>query len=1247
MKQFFIVVAWLCASLVTAAQEPVVSVVPVAAIDHHKVDANGYYVERIVLPTAAAPQVRITNVQTDTLPALPSGIKPVGTFDADVHWGIERKQPVAYIHVPIFRQQNGLTEKMTAFQLEITTYIDPAAHTPKTAGKPTTVSNSVLASGTWYKIAVPSRGIYKIDYSFLQDLGLNPGAINPANIRLYGNGGTVIPEEADSMQADDLIENAIYVSSSGSTFGSGDYVLFYANGPTRWDKDSANGRFTHVSNYYEDQSYYFLNFDLGAGKRIATEQATGTAAMTVSTYNDYALIDKDTYNIGGQGKVWWGNRMNSINSSSWTQNISVDLGQIADTVHFETYIGSVNESSSSIAVKLNSTVLQTSYFTLSAGSDYAIKPATIVADLLPGSASFNINYQYTPGGTGAGYVDYLEFNYKRPLTLSGQVTFRNWATAALASGQNAAYVIQGSSPTVWDVTDPLTPVALTGTAGSGSYTVVRPGNSLREFAAFDGTQFLTPTKIGQVANQDLHGLSQVDLLVISPAQFISTANEIADYHRQEDGISVAVAVIDEIYNEFSSGSRDIAGIRNFIKMFYDRATDESDMIKNVLFVGAASYDYKDRLSNNTNYVPTFQTYESVYYNGAYSSDDFFAMLDQGDNVNNSSSLVDIGTGRIPVIDTAEANIALNKIKTYNSAAAYGAWRNVVAFVADDHDGAEENSSMNHLDDCETINSFFYSSDDVFNVNKIYADAYTQQSTPGGGRYPAVNTAIDNQMYNGCLLMSYSGHGGPTRWAHEGILTADDYGNWTNGTKLPVMVTATCDFGRFDDPGERSAGVKIALSKNGGAIAMVTTTQLVYQSQNTAIASFYVKRQFTKTNGAYPTLGQALAAAKNAYASGGTNNHKYVVLGDPALYLAIPNNQVATQKLAMLQDGIATETDTVKALGVYELTGVVTDANGATLTTFNGTVDVTIYDKMKSVQTVNTESGVTPSFKVQNNIVAQVQGTVANGVFTVTFIAPKDINYDYGYGKISYYAYSDSDDAAGYDTTITIGDYNRDAAEDNEGPAVKPYIDDNKFRDGGVTGPSPLLYVELYDDNGINVSGNSLGHDLVAILDEDLQNPYVMNSYYQTAQNDYRNGTVSFPFYDLAEGKHTLRVKAWDVYNNSGEGVVNFEVRKKESGVIGSLYCYPNPVTNGTRFVFQHNQENEEMDVNIEVYTATGVIVKNIQQSLTTTGNRTEIYWDGKGNNGVPLVKGVYFYRLTLKTTNGVAATAHQKLVMLQ
>jgi hypothetical protein len=1248
MKRFFLCVGFLGMLYSAEAQQQHLTTLQFT-VQPADLSDGGYLSNRIELKRRGPFYIKLTNIETEAVAQLPAGIKASGSFDPDIISGTERKKHIALLRIPAYRKQGGNIERLVSYTVEITEMEED-----RTAQRPTLAENSVLATGTWYKVAVPHRGIFKIDYNFLQSIGVNPSSINPQHIRVFGNGGTVLPERISGEQPDDLIENAVYVSAAGSSFGQGDVVLFYANGPVLFEKDSLNARFRHVANYYEDYSYYFLNFDSGVpGKRIQSESAQSPGAATdITVFDDYFVRDLDSFNLGNIGKVWWSNKMSSI-GNTLEQTVPVNVpGLAVPQAYLESSFASKSDhSSNGFKYSINNALVETVPLGSQYDAAYIAAYINRTVSLVPGANTLKI--QYLPGGGNAtGYLDYVRINYRRHLDFAGsggQLSFRDWSSAGLGNGYAAFRLANpGSNIQVWEVTDPLSPVKLEGTMADGKYVVARQGDRLREFIAFDGSSFATPLKLDPsvVANQNLHALPQTDFLIITRNDLVQAAEALAEFHRSKNGIHVTVTTVDKIYNEFSSGGQDIGGIRNFVKMFYDRAQSESDMLKNVLFFGAASFDYKNRINFNTNIVPTFQTYLSQGGSVSYSSDDFFGLLDEGDD-----KLLDVGLGRIPAYDVQEGLKVVEKIKNYASANSFGPWKNVITYVADDKDAGSA-SAMNHLQDCEVVNEFFLDSSRQYNLYKIYADAHPLVAAAAGSRYPSVNKAINDRIATGTLLMSYSGHGSPDRWADEAILSSEDYGLWRNLNKLPVMLTATCDFGRFDDPTHRSAGARLMMSPNGGSIAMVTTTQVVYASPNTALNKQFTRKQFLPgPDGTYLTLGQALTAAKNAYLdSNGSvdNTRKFVLLGDPALSLQIPVHNVVTTAIMEEKDGAVEPTDTIKALGRYQLQGSVTDRNGNVLEDFDGEVYVTIFDKIRTIPTINTRhdrEGVTPSFRQQTSVVANVRGTVAAGKFTVNFIVPKDINFNYGDGKISYYAHSQVVDASGLDTNIIVGGFNTNAADDNQPPVVKPYIDNEKFRDGGITGPNPTLYVKLFDDNGINVSGSSIGHDLVAILDEDMTNPFVMNDFYVTEPNDYRNGYVNFKFYNLPDGKHTIRVRAWDVYNNSGEGVVTFEVRNKDKGFISDLYNYPNPFSDKTIFVFQHNQESESMDVHLQIFSSTGQLVKTINKKFEAVGNRSELEWDGRAEHGQQLPNGIYFYRLQAKTDKGVTATAYQKMVL--
>ncbi|XZF12584.1 type IX secretion system sortase PorU [Chitinophagaceae bacterium MMS25-I14] len=1214
---------------------------------------GGYVVKKIWLKHYEMPSVRIS---ANTAPAtLPDAKTPVSSpSDIKITLGKERKRPFALVSVPVYSTSSGQTYKVTSFSLNVNETADNTATTKPQAKA--TIENSPLAAGNWHKIALTQRGLYKLDYNYFKNtLNLDPAGFSSNDIRIYGNGGTMLPENNAVAHNTNLTENAIWVNDGGDgKLDQGDYVVFYANGPMAWNQDPSNKGFTHSKNLYSDSSFYFISVDQGAGKRITAENGTQASNVAVSSFDDYMVHDTDLVNPGKFGKEWWGESFNPTTSQSAIQNFTFNTGNITDSVRVRLYVGSASPySGNSFTFSINGQAIETYPLGAALGGDQG-DPLTVryaVYGVPAASAyTFTLNYQ-SPSPDGRGYLDYIELNLRRPLSFaSGQMNFRDWRS--VGTGNTAGFQLQNANSNlqVWDVTDQLNPVKINGALSGSTYSFSRDAQSLHEYIASDGSQYLTPVYKGTVDNQNLHGNGQVDYIIVTHPDFINAANKLADFHRQHDNMRVVVATTAQIYNEFSSGSQDISAIRDYAKMFYDRAgNDTTQMPRYMLLFGDASYDYKDRVADNTNYVPTFESAESVSMDSGFSNDDFFTFLDDNEYIENSgiANTMDLGLGRIPVGSRYEADTVVAKIIHYKDSVTLGPWRLTNTYIADNEDNAGAHLSQAE-DMCKAVDTLT----SIYNDNKIYLDNLNFVSTPGGDRCPDANKAINDQIYKGTFLLNYNGHGSIYTLAHERILTADDFNTWKNIDKLPFMVTATCDFSRFDDPSYVSAGEKLILKSDGGAIALLTTTQLTYAYANYFLNKQFLQAQFAHANGSWNTFGDAFRTGKNqtylSIPAPGTliNFRKFTLLGDPALEPDFPEYFVSTDTVKTLGDGIVT--DTISALGGYKISGKVNDLNGQILSNFNGRLYVTIYDKARTINLLTKVYDTPRTYKMQDNIIYKGKATVTNGHFSFSFVAPKDLNYDYGNARISYYAENGVTDAAGIDTGIVVGGYSDNPVVDNDGPVVQPYMNDSLFIDGGITGSNTVLFAKLFDETGINISGNSVGHDLTAVLDGDVQNPYILNDYYETADNDYKHGYVHFPVSGLSNGAHTFRVKAWDVNNNSGEGEVHFVVVDGNIVAIGNLMNYPNPFKDNTHFVFEHNHPDEQLDVTIRIFNTSGALARTLKQSFTPSGSRSsELIWDGTDESGAKLPSGVYIYRINISTAKGIQQSAYQKLVLIR
>ena len=838
---------------------------------------------------------------------------------------------------------------------------------------------------------------------------------------------------------------------------------------------------------------------------------------------------------------------------------------------------------------------------------------------------------------------------------------------SVGTGNVAEYTLQdGNGLTIWDVTNPANATSQQYSANGNSAVFRVNADVLHEFVSFDGNSFLTPTFVETVANQNLHGTGQVDMVIVSHKDWLSEAERLAEYHRNssENPLSVQVVTPKQIYNEFSSGVKDITAIRDYARMYYERGALSGRPIKYLCLFGDGSYDNKARLTANTAYIPTYESEESLNPTTSYVCDDFYALLDTTEgNFKEGIDVMDIGVGRLPVKTLEEAKGVVDKIIGYTKVAAAATstttdcctdggsasittpdWKNIVCFIADDEDG------RTHMSQSDQLSTMVDTMFPWLNIDKIYLDAYQQVSTPGGQRYPEVNKAINNRCEKGALLMNYTGHGGEIGLAHERIWMVDDIMGLSNINSLPAFVTATCEFSRWDDPGRTSAGEDVLLNPNGGGIGLFTTTRLVFSGPNFTLNQNFLKVVFATINGGLPAMGEVMRYAKSPNLQNGINinSRNFSLLGDPAQRLAYPKNLANLTKINNVAVDVVP--DTIRALSLVTVSGNLTDRSNNFLSDYNGTIYTTVYDKPTNISTIANDEGTTPfPYKLQKNVLYKGKVSVTNGNWQFQFVVPKDIAYNYGFGRISFYAINENADATGYYEDFIVGGSNPNAPTDVVGPTVKLYMNDEKFIFGGVTNENPLMLAFMTDSNGINTVGNGIGHDITAVLDQNTSNQIVLNDYYQADLNSYKSGSVKYNLTDITEGRHTLNLKVWDVYNNSSETNTDFVVAKNAAVALRHVLNYPNPFTTHTSFMFEHNQTCSNIDVHIQVMTISGKVVKNIFQTVPTIGFRVDkdmVTWDGRDEYGSAIGKGVYIYRINVRNPEGSSASQYERLVIL-
>jgi len=1175
----------------------------------------------------------------------------------------------AFFRLSPIIKQNGVYKRVVAFDVVLRAYSNRTANRRINSRA---ASNSVLRAGQWFRFYVEESGVYRLSRSFLSDLGINVNNLDPRSIKIYGNGGMMIPQRNSVDYPVDPVENAIMVvGEDDGVMNNSDYVLFYAQGPHGRYQHDYNELFNTNLNLFTDRTYYYINVGNGLGKRIQPlSEPEGPADFQVNTFEDYQFYEVDESNLVKIGRRWFGDDFSFENQ----QSFDFEFPDLVSTepVKVNIAIGSVAPlpTTTSMAIAINNSNFNVDLTSVDFTGSVLASASELDEEITVSGDAISVDFTYDNGGnpTANAYLDYINIEATRNLRYSNeQLGFRNTivnTTAGIVQYNlsNAAQVFQ-----VWDVTDKFNVGFYANTTNASDFSFKAISGEAREYLAFSVGNALQPKRdnSSRMVNQDLKGqifldntgqFQDVDYLVITPEVLKSQAERLAAINETVYGLTVKVVTLETIYNEFSTGNQDIAAIRNFIRYVYDNASTPANKVKYVCLFGEGSYDYKDRLRNNTNLVPPWYSENSFSLTGSFVSDDFYGMMDDDEGLLFISDRLDIAMGRILAENPQRAREMVDKIEAYYAEDSFGSWRNNVLMVSDDVDVSWERILQETTDN---IGNDIESEKPFFNITKVHSDAFQQESSAAGDRYPEVNDRMLDRIGVGAAVVNYFGHGGEDGLAKERIFDKNDAQEMSNLCKYNCFVTVTCEYTKFDDPNRTTAGEFTFWNTRGGAISLITTTRQIFVTVGVAYNVVLEEYLFAFGSNDYPSAAEALRLTKTDGRIAGSSQKRLVYyIGDPAMKLAFPRPDIRLTRINEIPIGQAT--DTLKALSNVKLAGEVVNENGELLQDFNGVLTATVFDKPIQRETlandgVRDANGalIKLNFNTQGETVFKGQASITNGLFEFDFVVPRDIGIPVGQGKVSFYAKQDNAlvDKAGHSFDVQIGGINENAAEDNEGPLINLFMNDENFVNGGITNSSPLLLAKLSDDNGINTA-SGIGHDIVAILDGDETNPFVLNDYYQAAVDDYRNGVVSFQLRDLEPGLHTITFRAWDVYNNSAVSEIQFNVfNENDELVIDNVLNYPNPFVDYTEFWFNHNS-SEQLDISVQIFTVSGKLVRTLNGQTGAGGKSTaslsrDIVWDGRDDFGDKIGKGTYIYKLKVKSNRlNKQVEKIQKLVIL-
>ena len=1210
------------------------------------------------LASAVPPAVEVLAVEADEVALTPAQVEAYGALAGPaasvVSIGERRRELVGSLSVRVLRVEGSRLVRVRRIVARVARPPVAARLAARADNPHLAVQRSALADGTWYKVPIQKSGVYRIDQAFLRDsLGIaSPPPLSA--VAVYGIGGRILPALNSAPRPADLLEVASVVV--------GDGLLFYAEGPQWWDwttpEGSAEPRWSHDISPFSTVSHYFVRVDAPAPQRLAAAAFPGWGdAQALAAVADRRFYEVDLTNIprdgSGSGLDWLGPDVLPGGGAFAVLQESVAGAGPASPVSLRARVAARANPAVTFALVKGGQTLDTAapraISTASSNTGNLANDAFLAAETTLGGG-LGVGVRAQGGNTGASaWLDWVEAVIEHPAT-AGPDGFAGFPTPGGQAGRfEVALDGFSAEPQVWDVTEAGAIRRLGVAAAGGRWRVqveAADPERPREIVAFDpaGGHVLTPGAGTAVANQNLHGLAGTPgYVVVTHPLFRAQAERLAA-HRQADGLAPLVVTTEQVFNEFAGGTGDMRAVRDFMKFLYDRAPAGS-LPQYLLLFGDGHYDYRQIKTTAPTFVPVYESEDMFSRTASYTSDDYFGLLGDDEGVwefsfSGTQERVDLGIGRIPARTVGDAATVVQKILAYESPATRGDWRTRFTFVADDQFPNVWDDDL-HVLNADVTAERAQAADPSVTLRKVYGPSYPSVVTARGRLRPQATEAVREALEEGTLVWNYSGHGGPTGLGDEEYLTEEIVASLDNADRLPVWVTATCSFGKFDIADFQSLAERVLLRAGGGGVAMLTTVRLVYTSSspdsgnNFGLNIELTEQMLQRADDGRPSrLGDALYRTKNTAVGASTNNRKFNLLGDPAMRLGLPERSLAVTAPAALQ-----------AFSEATVSGQVLGLDGQPDPTYRGEVDVTVFDAQRVVQLPEGACCYTGGrYLDRTDRIYSGRASVDGGRFSTTFLVPQDVSYSGLPARVvAYAAGADGSDGVGETTDAVVSTGAGARPNDLEGPDIRLFLNDSTFVDGGTTPPGGVLVARLQDASGINTVGAGVGHELLLTIDGDARSAIDVGRFYAGDLDTYRSGTVRVPLPRLAPGEHTATLTAWDALNNASTATVRFVV-VDEGLLVRSVLPYPNPTAGPARFFVEHNQPvGTSARVQLRIYSLAGRPVRTIDGADALPDGRlsartVQIAWDGLDDDLDRLGSGVYLVRLRMEVDDPAGGT---------
>ena len=1105
---------------------------------------------------------------------------------------------------------------------------------------------SVLNNHTWYRLSVTKEGVYKLDFATLQAMGIDMGALNPNQIRIFGNPSGVLPEKNSKARPDDLTEMAIVVEGAeDGIFDPGDAVFFYGQEPTRWRLvDNTVDTYARERNYFTDTTYYYLCPDSGHdGLRVGEKPTLDVESATtvISEFPDFVCHEEEVFSPYSQGQNWFGEKISQQDSLF---SLEFCLPNLVKTkaVKVKARVYGKAKNAMRYDAWLNDAHVANNVSIAKPASNCYATPSSINGQLLSVSDTLLFNLSINDSPKALLFLDYVEiYGWRQLKRVGGMFPFRVMSSQ-FGQGLSAVWIQNANAQYhLWDVTNPMAPLSQNVVVSGGNMIFATAEVTEKRYMLFRPTETLEVNHWKRIANQNVHAVADADMLILTDAIFLEQAQALADYHAEKDGLRSIVVDVNEIYNEFSTGIPDPTGIRDFVRMVYRRSAGN---LRYLTLFGRASFDFRNINGAGQNYVPCYEILSKPEYELSFCTDDYYGLMDDDEGVY-CNGMLDLGIGRISVSTVEEAETILKKIRHYDDlATVHGDWKTNLLLFADDDQGTYIQNSEEYYMMSDTLCP-------PLTAKKVYCGAYPVVNTSSGVEIPGANADVMRTIDDGVMAVLYTGHGGVRGLTGDNVFTNSDIAALRNYDKVPFVFTATCEFAKYDNPLLVSAGELMFLNPHGGTVAMLTACRPTNGSNNSRLGKALVKVLYQRErDGKALRFGDIVRLAKSdpgnytTLAPMENKNISFLFLGDPALRFALPSRQIDMERI----NGNDVEEGTVNlhAMSMVSLEGTVRSLDGELDTQFNGELCLKFFDKKSKVKVKYSTTFTNVYY--HKDVLYQGRVEVKNGRFSAAFQVPKDIRLDDGRPRFSFYAYDAGRnvDAMGSFDLLNLGGVDPAMLPDDQGPNVSFYWNTPDFENGTHVEREGVLYADLYDAQGIYHYDYSLGRDIVMSSNLSNYDNLVLNDIFEPALNDFRRGRITVPVSDLTPGTYEFTLKVWDTQNNASEASLWFVV--DDDMFLSHVRNYPNPFSDETRFTLTHIGDDGNFDVNIEIFDIMGRKVQQLQKRVSATNGVIEpIPWNGTGYSGSPLKSGVYIYRLTLTDETGYFRTVSQRMVIMR